>query len=89
MPSPQRSNFIFPGISVEKLKSLWDEIFKHSSRWDLAILANFEQGNSGYECWLKHLKGCKIKYVELPERISPYIQLSEGWEAVKAALERG
>jgi CelD/BcsL family acetyltransferase involved in cellulose biosynthesis len=83
-----RSNFIFPGISVEKLKVVWDEILRHSSQWDLAILANFEKDNPGYECWRRYLKEHKVNHVEVPERISPYISLADGWDAVRNSFGR-
>ncbi len=53
---------------------------------DLAILSNLEQGNLGYEQWRVYLRENNIRSVELGERVSPYIDLGEGWEAVQASF---
>ena len=81
-----RSSFIIPGISLENLKLVWDEIFKQSNNWDLAILSNIEQDNVGYTLWRDYLEANSIRHVELPERISPYLTLREGWESVQSGF---
>ena len=81
-----RSNFIMPDISKGQMQAAWAEVFRHSSEWDLAILANLEQDSRGYTIWRDYLKAENIRNVELPERISPYIDLSEGWDAVFASF---
>ena len=83
-----RSSFLISENSAAKLALLWGEVFKHSSRWDLAVLANFEQGSTGYDEWLSFLRARKTRFVELPERISPYLDLTAGWEAVQSGFGR-
>lgn len=83
-----RSSFLNPENSATNLAILWEEVFKHSSRWDLAVLANFEQGNTGYDEWLSLLRERNTRFVELPERISPYLNLTVGWEAVLGGFGR-
>ncbi len=77
-----RSSFLMPEVSAERLALVWSEIFRCSSQWDLAILANIEQGNLGYDEWRGYLKENAVRQVELPERTSPYLTLSDGWEAI-------
>ncbi len=83
-----RSSLLFPGVSVDRLKVVWDKVFQHSFLWDLAILANLEQGNRVYDYWRTYLQENKIRYIELPERISPYVELTDGWEEVKKSFGR-
>lgn len=83
-----RSSFLTQADSGESLALLWQEVFRQSARWDLAVLANFAQGNSGYSEWTAYLRGRGARYVELPERISPYLDLGAGWEAVSGSFGR-
>ncbi len=83
-----RSSFLLPTEPAESLGLLWDEVFRQSARWDLAVLANFAQGNSGYDEWTAYLRKRGARYVELPERISPYLDLGAGWEAVSGSFGR-
>jgi CelD/BcsL family acetyltransferase involved in cellulose biosynthesis len=81
-----RSGFIIPGMSVEKLKVLLDEIFRRTTSWDLAILNNIAHDDPSYRCAKDSFDRCRVRYVENPQRLSPYIQLSAGWEAVRASF---
>ncbi len=83
-----RSSFLLFENPAADLALLWDEVFKHSSRWDLAVLANFEQGNTGYDEWRSYLHKHDTRFVELSERISPYLDLTSGWEAVQGGFGR-
>jgi CelD/BcsL family acetyltransferase involved in cellulose biosynthesis len=81
-----RSSFIIPGMSVEKLKVLLDEILRRTTSWDLAILNNIAHDDPGYRCAKDSFDHYGVRYVACPQRVSPYIQLSDGWEAVKAGF---
>ncbi|MGB5137903.1 MAG: GNAT family N-acetyltransferase [Candidatus Zixiibacteriota bacterium] len=81
-----RSNFIIPDITGAKLKAIWTEIFAHSAEWDLAILANIEQGNVGYEQWREYLDANQVRHVELPERVSPFIRIDTDIATVRAGF---
>jgi CelD/BcsL family acetyltransferase involved in cellulose biosynthesis len=81
-----RSSFIIPGISVEKLKVLLDEILRRATSWDLAILNNIAHDDPGYRCAKDSFDRYGVRYLESPQRVSPYIQLSAGWEAVRAGF---
>lgn len=83
-----RSSFIIPGITRESLQAVWDEVFAQAGKWDLAVLSNFEQGNGGFTQWREYLATNSVRHVELPERISPYLTLREGWESVQAGFGR-
>ncbi len=81
-----RSDFLILENSNANLALLWEEVFKHSSQWDLAILANFEQGTTLYGSWVSLLRQRNTRFVELAERISPFLDLTVGWEAVQGGF---
>lgn len=77
-----RSNFLFTEPSRERIAALWNKALESSGQWDLAILANIETGTKEYQAWSEYLVKSESRFVEIPERQSPYIDLSGGWDNV-------
>lgn len=75
-----RSNIIMPGIGVPEVSIIWKKLEECSDEWDVAFLENLAQDNPGYKCFLRFLTESGTRFVESPDRISPYIQLQNGWE---------
>lgn len=81
-----RTNFIMPEITLQHVAMMWQEVHRCSSEWDLAFLDNLASDNPGYEIFKRYLVANDIRFVESPARMSPYLEIGEGWDACYRAF---
>jgi CelD/BcsL family acetyltransferase involved in cellulose biosynthesis len=83
-----RSQFLLAADDGGEANVLWKLIRTSSRDWDLAMLANVPHDSSFSGTWRDARKDTGMRFVEAPDRQSPFIDLSDGFDAFHAGLGR-
>jgi CelD/BcsL family acetyltransferase involved in cellulose biosynthesis len=75
-----RSQFIVADNTSQLHRRLWEAIISHRSDWDVAILANIPVCEEPQVSTPGTLEGLEARFLEQPDRRSPYIDLTPGYE---------
>ncbi len=75
-----RSQFLVAPEAADGLDLLWSLIESSRKEWDLAILANVPHQGPLLDAWRTTLTGSRLQFIEIPDRQSPFIDLSEGFQ---------
>jgi CelD/BcsL family acetyltransferase involved in cellulose biosynthesis len=85
-----RSHFLVApnpaGASDDGMKALWRLLALDSKKWDFAILANVPEENLSFASWQAALASAGLHSVQHPDRQSPFVDLSDGYEAFRMSL---
>lgn len=76
------------GDTNSGMKALWHLIRSASNEWDFVSLANVPEEGSSYATWQAALAAVDLRWIQFPDRQSPFIDLSEGYQAFRMTLSR-
>ena len=83
-----RSQLLLDPSFPEAVNGMWRLILSERRRWDLAVLANVPHQDAQVDIWRDTLAASGLRFVEMPDRQSPFIDLSQGYEAFLAGISR-
>ena len=83
-----RSQLLLDPSFPEAVNGIWRLILSERKRWDLAVLANVPHQDVPMDIWRDTLAASGLRFVEMPDRQSPFIDLSQGYEAFLAGISR-
>jgi CelD/BcsL family acetyltransferase involved in cellulose biosynthesis len=85
-----RSHFLVApdpaGASDDGMRALWRLLALDTKKWDLAILANVPEEGLSFASWQAALASTGLHSMQYPDRQSPFVDLSDGYEAFHMSL---
>lgn len=81
-----RSQFLLDAENGGSAVDLWELLESCSGVWDLAILENIPHDEVFGVVWKSDLAGTKLRFEETPNRQSPYVDLSDGYQGFLASI---
>ena len=80
-----RSQFLLTPDRTDAASLLWTLIESAFKEWDLAILANVPHEGS-FNGWRAALADTRMRFIETPDRQSPFIDLAQGFQAFRRTI---
>lgn len=80
-----RSHFVVSDLRIEVIRELWKGLENYGG-WDFAVLSNMPAEHPVNPLWRQFLTQSRLRYIEQPERQSPYIDMPDGYAGYREVM---